>query len=250
MKKLALLLAVIFTLSMPYKINAQKKDSLPNDYKQNVIKWNLTPFLLWSQRNINISYERIFKQYQSFSINAGYFELPVSGLLSGLNFHNTSKHGGFSLSGDYRFYFKKKNLNMAPDGVYFGPYASFHYYNFQNDVQVVDRPDIQGSLQMEASLGILSAGIQLGYQFVIKDRVTVDLIFLGPSLSAYRGKISLNGDISIEEKDEYFEDIRDILFEKFPGLDILVDKGVVEKSGLTTSMGFGLRYMIQIGYRF
>ena len=250
MKRLILLFLVIFTLSIPSKIFAQKKESLPNDYKRNVIKWNLTPFLLWSQNNINLSYERVLAPYRTFSVNAGYFELPINGLLSGLDFKSTRKHGGLSLSVDYRFYFKKKNLNMAPDGVYFGPYASFHYYRFQNDIQVIDRPDIQANLQLDATLKILSAGVQLGYQFVIKDRVTIDLIFMGPSLSAYMGKIYLDGEVTIEEQGEYLEKIRDILFDKFPGLDKLVDKPIVKVSGATTTMGFGLRYMIQLGYRF
>lgn len=218
MKRLVILFAIIFSLSIPFEISAQSNDSLSGNYKRNVIKWNLTPFIFCSQSNINLSYERVIKPYQSFSINAGYFELPVKGLSSGLKFINTRKHGGFSLSGDYRFYFKKKNLNRAPDGVYFGPYVSSHYYRFQNDIQVVDVPDIQGNLQTETTLGILSAGVQLGYQFVIKDRVTVDLIFLGPSLAAYRGKIVIDGYITIEEKGEYFETIRNILFDKFPAL--------------------------------
>jgi len=250
MKRFVILFAIIFSLSIPIVISAQSKESLPDDHKRNVIKWNLTPFLLWSQKNINFSYERVIKPYQTFSVNAGYFELPVKGLLSGLDFLNTRKQGGFSLSGDYRFYFKKKNLNKAPDGVYLGPYASFHYYKFQNDIQIVDRSDIQGNLQTETTLGILSAGVQLGYQFVIKDRVTVDLIFLGPSFSAYRGKIVLDGDLTIEEKGEYYETIRDIIFDRFPGLDKIVEKGKVEKNGIATTMGFGLRYMIQIGYIF
>ena len=109
MKRLILLFAIIFTLSMPSKIFAQKKDSLPNDYKRNVIKWNLTPFLLWSKRNINFSYERVLKPNRSFSVNAGYFELPSTGIYDSLNIENTKKKTGFTISGDYRFYFKNRN---------------------------------------------------------------------------------------------------------------------------------------------
>ena len=126
MNKLFILVAVLFicTLSLP----AQKGYEFPDSvrYKKNVIRWNITPFLLWSSKNINIGYERVTKPYRSFSINAGYFELPqfTKQLFDSLQIKNTSNRGGFTVSGDYRMYFKKRNRRMAPDGLYWGIYGS------------------------------------------------------------------------------------------------------------------------------
>ncbi len=220
------------------------------DYRRNVIKWNVTPFFLWSMKNINISYERVLKPYRTFSVNAGYFELPSTGIYDSLNIKNTSSKGGFSVSGDYRFYFKKRNRNHAPDGLYWGPYGSFHYTQFGNEIEVLDGDLAKGTLLTDARIAIFSAGVELGYQFVIKDKFTIDLIFMGPSLSVYTGKITLGGDLEIDEDSEYLKAIRDILIKKFPFLPGLIENQEFSTSGVSTSLGFGMRYMIQLGYRF
>lgn len=228
----------------------QNDSTFAPDYKRNVIKWNLTPFLLWSKRNINISYERVLKPNRTFSVNAGYFVLPSTGIYDSLNIQTARKNSGFTISGDYRFYFKNRNKNHAPDGLYWGPYGSFHYTQFENDILVFDGDIAKGTLNLDANISILSAGVELGYQFVIKEKFTIDLIFMGPSFSVYSGKIGLAGDIDVEGNEEYLKAIRDILISKFPYLDQLIAEGSFSGSGYSTNLGFGLRYMIQIGYRF
>ncbi len=252
MKPLQFILLFVFALSMAGQVLAQDEaPPFPEDYRRNVIKWNLTPFLLWDNRNINLSYERVLKPNRSFSVNAGYFVMPSLHLIDTLEFYNTRKKNGFSVSGDYRFYFKKRNKNLAPDGLYWGPYGSIHYYQFSNDIKVLDNPDIQGELYLAGKYGIFAAGVELGYQFVIiKERMTVDLIFMGPSISVYSGQMKLEGALETDLENEYLEAIRDILFAQVPGLEKLVNEGVVHSNGVSTSLGFGLRYMIQVGYRF
>jgi len=220
------------------------------DYKRNIIKWNMTPFLLWSKKNINVSYERVLSPYRSFSVNAGYFELPSTGLYDSLNITHSSSRGGFSVSGDYRFYFKKRNKNHAPDGLYWGPYGSFHYTQMGSEIEIFEGDLAKGTLNTNANIAIFGAGVELGYQFVIKERLTIDIIFMGPSMSVYSGKITLGGDLEIDEESEYLEAIRDILVSKFPFLPQLVAEGEFKDSGFSTSMGFGMRYMVQVGYRF
>jgi len=246
MKRIIFLsLAVIFSL-----ISYSQNDTiLPEKYNRNVIKWNLTP-MIWSSKNINLSYERVLKPNSSFSINAGYFVLPSTGIYDSLKIGVARNNWGFSVSGDYRFYFKKRNTNFAPDGLYWGPYSSFHYTAFENSIEVSKSDGSLGNLNLRANLSIFSAGVQLGYQFVIKEKFTIDLIFMGPSISVYSGKIGLRGDLNIDENNEYYQAIRDLLIGKFPFLDELVDKRSFSKSGVSTSMGYGLRYMIQLGYRF
>ena len=236
------------------KASSQEFKKFPDTikYKRNVIKWNLTPFVLWSKKDINISYERVLSPYRSFSVNAGYFELPsfAQGLFDSINMTNTRKKSGFTVSGDYRFYFKKRNTRMAPDGLYWGVYSSFHHYQFKNDIAVIDSPDVQGNLLFGGGFNILSCGLELGYQFVVWDRLAIDLIFMGPSLSLYNAKMTLDGDLTVDGKEDYLQAIYDILVARYPGIKELIGDRTVKQNGASTSLGFGLRYMIQIGYRF
>ncbi len=219
-------------------------------YKRNVIKWNMTPYILWSSRDINISYERVLKPYRSFSLNAGYFELPVSGIFSDTLFMVSSYKGGGTLSGDYRFYFKNRNRRFAPDGLYWAPYGSVHYTYFGSDVQILDNGVVNGNFSTNVDISIFSVGVEIGYQFVIKKRLTVDLVFLGPAVSFYSARILLSGKFDVDEENEYVKAIRDYLIGKYPMFDDLIQKGEIKSNGVTTSLGLGMRYLIQIGYRF
>ena len=173
------------------------------------------------------------------------------GIADSLEIESSNKKFGFSVSGDYRYYFKNRNKRMAPDGLYWGIFGSFYHYQFENDVTVIDNPAIQGNLQLGANIDIFNAGVELGYQFVLwKDRMTIDVIFMGPSLSMYAKKFTLGGDLDFDEEDEYLQAIYDILSSTIPGFDQLTKEGKVTASGVNLSMGYGLRYMIQIGFRF
>lgn len=255
MKKLLLFLLLVITFSLAWPANAQKGYAFPDSvkYKKNVIKWNLTPFLLWSYKDINIGYERVVSPYRSFSVNAGYFELPQfsANLLDSLNIENSTDRYGYAFSGDYRFYFKKRNKHMAPDGLYWGPYGSFHHTQFKNKIVLLNQDPAVNAL-FGGKINIISAGVELGYQFIIKERLSIDLIFMGPSISMYNFNMTLGaeGESDFDPDDEYLQAIYDILKAKIPGFDKLVQEGEVTTSGSNISMGLGLRYVVQVGYRF
>lgn len=254
MKHLFQILAVFLFIAFSFQLKAQKGYDFPDSvkYKKNIIKWNITPFLIWGINNINISYERVVKPYQSFSVNAGTFILPqfTKSLFDSLEIKNSTQRSGFTVSGDYRFYFKKRNKRMAPDGLYWGPYGSYHFTQFKNDITIINNPNVQGDLLFGAQLNIFSAGVQIGYQFIIKERLAIDLIFMGPSLSMYTTKLSLGGAVNADPDDEYLQAVYDVLKNTIPGFDKLIQDGEVTSSGTNFSLGFGLRYMIQVGYRF
>ena len=246
---------MIFLLSgMFSQVSAQKGFEFPDSvkYRKNVIRWNLTPMILWSNKNVNLSYERVLKPYRSFSVNAGYFELPslTRGVFDSLNIQHSTKKWGFTVSGDYRFYFWKRNKQMAPDGLYWGVYGSYHHYQFQNDMVVLNSPTIEGVLNFGAKINIISGGIEMGYQFIIKERLSIDLVFIGPSLSFYTIKMTLGGDIEYDKESEYLQAIYEVLSSTIPGFDQLIRDRSVNANGTKFNMGFGLRYLIQIGYRF
>ncbi len=139
---------------------------------------------------------------------------------------------------------------MAPDGLYWGAYGSYHYTQFSNDITVLNNPSIEGNLLFGAKLNVVSAGVELGYQFIIAERLSIDLIFLGPSLTMYEYKLSLTGDLDYDETNEYIKAIKDVLNSLIPGFDELVENKEASATGANFSLGYGVRYLIQIGYRF
>jgi hypothetical protein len=255
MKKMLPLLLLVLSFSFAHPADAQKGYSFPDSvkYKKNIIRWNLTPFVLWSKKNINLGYERVVSPYQSFSVNAGYFELPQfsKNLLDSLEIKNSTDRKGWTIAADYRFYFKKRNKHMAPDGLYWGLYASYHHSQFNNKIILLNQDPSVNAL-FGAKVNILAAGVELGYQFIIKEKFSIDLIFMGPSVSMYNFNMSLGaeGNIEVDPDDEYLQAIYDILKSAVPGFENLIQEGEVTTSGSNVTMGFGLRYMIQIGYRF
>lgn len=235
-------------------ISGQDQETFPDSvkYKKNVIRWNVTPFLLWGLNNLNLGYERIYQPHKSFSVNAGNFELPdlISGVIDSVNIERSKNKAGFTISADHRWYFKRRNPRLAPDGLYWGVYGSYHYLRFNNSLSIRDSPVITGELILDAKANILSAGVELGYQFIIKERLSIDLVLVGPSLTMYSTTLKLRGSIDAAKENEYLQAIYDILSSTIPGFQELVGEGKVVSEGVNNSIGPGFRYLIQVGYRF
>jgi len=262
MKKI-FIVSVILLLGINYSMYCQntepEKDTVIDKsvistdmpLKRNVLKWNITP-MIWSTKNINLSYERVTSSHGSFSVNAGYFVLPLLGgsIADSFDIQKNTNSWGFSISGDKRYYFKKRNTGLAPDGLYWGIFGSMHYYEFESAFRIVNSSVASGDLVLSGNLGIISAGVELGYQFVFKNNLTIDLIFIGPALSTYSGKLGISGNINVDEDSEYLKGIYDVLVARFPGIDKLLDEKSIKDNGTVFSLGPGMRYMIQIGYRF
>ncbi len=248
MKKVLLILFVPLLFSNA--VNAQETiNYYDSAYKHNVLKWNITPFVIWGYKNVNFEYERTLTPFRSFSVNAGLFILPHTGLFDSLNIQHSNKSIGFTVSGDYRFYIKNTSKLPAPGGLYWGIYSSFHNYNFQNEIYL-NSDNANGTINWKGSLNIFSTGLEFGYQFPLKKRWTVDVVFLAPSVSLYNINMQLSGNIDINEENEYYQALEDILKKLFPGFGDLIADGWSTDKGIKTSFGLGFRYLIQIGYRF
>ena len=67
---------------LPFIVSAGKNDTVNESKKpfhKNVIKFNPTPLLLWSNKNVTFSYERVINGKQSIALTLG--NLEFSGLL-------------------------------------------------------------------------------------------------------------------------------------------------------------------------
>ncbi len=240
---------IIFFLSFQ-NTKAQSKDS--TKVRKNIIRWNPTPMVMVGPKSIVLGYERLVRPSQTISINIGYLEKSPMTDKEGvpLQIFDQNNKGGFDISLDYRFYFRKRNKYPAPDGLYWGPYAS--YYGIWQDasINLLNNGVIKNTVHYNGKLQMFSLGLQLGYQFIIKERFSIDLILLGPSYTYYDLNMSLRFDTDIDINDPFYKDLMDYLSDNSPFLSEFINKGSIEANGRLKLNFYGFRYAIQFGYVF
>lgn len=238
--------SAILLMSIFSGANAQRGDTT---WRRNTVKLDVTSY--WLYRNaIVFSYERVVKNHpnHTWSVTAGSQEFPAFSGLDNVNVRKDSKATGLKLGAEYRFYLKKENKYGAPHGVYLGPYTSFHNYSNTRTIEVNNNGTIETAV-LDADLDILNIGFQLGYQFVINNRWTIDLVFVGPSVSNYRFKSKMSGNFTFDTDDITNEVVLGLI-EKFPAIGELIDEGEVVSNGKIDYWGYGYRYQLQVGYHF
>jgi hypothetical protein len=219
-------------------------------YFKNTIRYNITNPMLFSAKFNVIGYERVVKDYQTFSINIGRSSFGTLLFNSdSLELIDQTNDKGFNLSVDYRFYLQKENKYRAPRGIYVGPYYSYNF--FSRDITWgLNTDNYNGEVITGMGINAHFIGAQLGYQFVFWNRLSLDMILMGPGLWYFNIKTSFDTTLSPEDETMLLEQLNAMLQEKFPGSDfIITGKGLeATKSASTSTMGF--RYMINIGFRF
>lgn len=245
---------VFFILIVPAISFAGKNDTLfkaPEPFHRNVIKWNLTPWLLWSSKNITLSYERILGPRQSVTMALGYLEFPsllkdtIAGLVS---IHSRQKQG-INVAVEYRFYLTKRNRRPAPDGLYLAPYASFYGYSFKNGIDIL-KTNVDSSGFIKGRFYCINLGVELGYQFVFWKRVTLDLVLFGPSSSYYAGDLTVSAGLNPDDIKNIDQEVVDKIKEKYPFVRSLFTSHTFVQKGKLDLFSLGFRYMIQIGFHF
>ncbi len=219
---------------------------------RNTVRFNLTPLVLSGPGNYVFGYERVLNRKHSFSVNTGVLALPELVPVSdsaAYEWKTTNHNRGFSFAADYRSYFTRRNRFAIPDGLYWGPYTTFYYFDNNTSIQFTeDGQLLNATIQTYAHMAML--GVELGYQAVLGDRWTVDLILAGPALGFYNLDMTLHADSNIDPDNPYIEGAYDALVGMFPGLNKLVDDEELRANGTGTTWGLGFRYVFQVGYRF
>jgi Protein of unknown function (DUF3575) len=245
MKKLIYILGL--TILATWSIQAQKSaDSTVQ--RRNTIKLDITSY--WLYRNaLNFTYERVTKPNQSFSITAGYQEFPRSSTLgSRIAVKEDNKKDGLKFGGEYRFYLAKENKYRAPHGVYIGPYFTLHQFRNERTIEVDNNGTPEEAI-LNTKFNIVNIGVQLGYQFVINNRWAIDLVFVGPSVSNYRFKATLDGNFTFDTEDIQNEIILDLI-DRFPMLEEVINEKEASTTGKLDVWSYGYRYQLQVGYHF
>jgi hypothetical protein len=239
----------VFFISAP---GFSQSDSIQVKSRKNIIKWNLTPMMLVGPKSIVFNFERIVNSRQSFSVTAGYLELPPFGDKSGqvFDFAREMDRGGYDFAVDYRFYFSKRNKYAIPDGLYWGPFASVYNLNFSGESNITLDGQQVNTVYLRTDMMMYNLGIQLGYQFVIAKRFTIDLHLFGPSRSIYSLKFDINSDFSPDLEEEFYQKYEEFIQNLFPGGEVVFQNLDFKATGRSTINSFGFRYGIQLGYHF
>jgi len=217
----------------------------------NVIKFNPTPMILWSWKNITFSYERILNPRQSISVELGYLEFPKLVSDSLINLVNITTHSKWGLNAtiEYRFYLTRLSTRPVPAGLYLGPYFTFYTYHFNNGFDILHTSrDSTGMIK--GDYWSFNLGAEIGYQFVFWKRMTVDLVMMGPSLSYYGGKTAITGNLTPQEIQEINEDLYNKLAEKYPFIGKMSLDKTYQQTGKLDALRMGFRYLVQVGYHF
>jgi hypothetical protein len=224
-----------------------QKDSVKNF--KNTIHFNITNPMLFGDKYTVFGYERVFKNNQSISLSMGRFSLPGFGFLNydSLSLKKDYSEKGFTFITEYRFYLKKENKYSAPRGVYIGPYYSYNYLERTNSWSL---NNVAYNLETNMKLNANLVGVQMGYQFVFWNRLSLDLIFMGPGVWFYSIKTKISTTLDAEDEALLFEKINELLAEKLPGHELMINPGNKQKTGSFRTTSGGFRYLIQLGFRF
>ena len=221
---------------------------------KNTVRINIMPLLVTgSGGSFTAGYERVLFKRQTISVNLGHLQLPAlisTPTGSRVEWVNSVRNTGLIASLDYRFYFNR-NKYAVPDGLYWGPYATYYYIDNAAEINLINNEVVEGGARVQTYASMLMVGVQLGYQFVVWKRWTIDFILAGPAIGFYdlNMNIKAHGDIK-EGQEEYLQGVYDAIVSIFPGAATLFEEQNISSSGSTSFNSIGYRYLIQIGFRF
>ena len=148
--------------------------------RRNTIKLDLTSNVIF-RNSYNFTYERVMRPDQTLCVTLGYQQFPkLTSIGNGIETTDDSKkRTGFKVGAEYRFYLKKENKFQAPHGVYIGPYVSYLNFHNERDLRITSDDGTSYDAFLKSNINVLNIGVQAGYQFVINDRSSIDLTFIG-----------------------------------------------------------------------
>lgn len=180
--------------------------------KKNAIKFSAMSLPL---NSVVFEYERMLNEKNAVEFGLG---IPTNQSFVdkfGMNWSedeniSNDKFGIFSLRAAYRHY---TGQSMLPKGFYIAPYIKYQGISAAADNKRTVEDDLGNFTYDEnydTKINTISAGFQLGYQFLISKTVTLDVFFLG--LEAGLGKV--DADLYVSEPgqvDDIYNDIKEAI---------------------------------------
>jgi hypothetical protein len=226
-----------------------QKDSVKT--LKNTISINITNPMIFGEKYNTIGYERVIKDYQTISGSIGRFGFPkiIDFDTDSIGIKNEYHDKGFHFSLDYRFYLKNENKHPAPRGVYLGPYYALNYFRRGINWDINTATFI-GMVTTDINLTANLVGVQLGYQFIVWKRLSIDMVLMGPGMWFFKMKTDFGTSMEPDEEAMLLEQLNEMLKERFPGTDLVIQGADFEAKQVTSSKSIGLRYMVNLGFRF
>ena len=196
---LSILIFICFLLSAPNAFGESrltltdsiksKKDTAKvfnwNENPKNVVKVNLFSLPI---KNMNLNYERALTKFLSVEIGARYL---LRTDLSRAFGKPGVKLSGWSVTPEFRFYLSKRG---SPKGFYIGPYFRYRNYHITYETQIPMSNGALNGAHFRGYNNALMGGIQLGAQFLIKNRVSIDWWILGFGMGSQKVGIVATSD--------------------------------------------------------
>lgn len=233
--------------------DTSKSNLPPQPYHRNVVKFNPTPMLLFSNiKNITFSYERLLNDNHSVALQVGFLEFK--GILRDtvakiIDFKGNYNQPGLNIAADYRYYPGLRNRRPTPDGVYIGGYVSYCGFKLNNDFDILNT-SVDKSGEINAKLNVINLGLNFGYQFIFWERLSLDLLVFGPSVNYTLCKGEITGDLDQEEIDAIDDELVQRILDRYPILGEVFSDENLSFSKNRTKFGTGFRYSISIGFHF
>ena len=242
--------AAFLAASQTYAQSVQA-DSTRKVYK-NIIRYNLSGALIFgADKYIVLGYERVLSPRKSVSVNFGRAAMPKLTSIVTDSFQ-TQKEGertGYNMSIDYRFFLAKENKFDAPHGLYIGPYYSYNHFTRDNQ-WLFNKSTGSSFINTHTTLNINTIGFQFGYQFILWKRLALDFCLVGPGFGIYNYKASFDGNVTAENKEQLFEGLKQLLTQKFPGMNFVFADKEINANGTMNTNTLGYRYIFHVGYAF
>jgi len=211
---------------------------------RNIVKLHL-PNLVF--KTITLNYERLLTDRSSASLHIGYripgaLDTTVTDILD-IKPTKANEFSGFTITGEYRMYSKKKG---APKGFYYAPYLRYANYKYLFD-GTIDK----NFSNIETKVSTIGLGAQLGYQWVIKDRFVIDWGILGVAAQRY----VISGTFSSKDDMVNFKEIQTELEKETKDNSIIGGKAAFTSGDdfLKAKLPFlfgGLRSYFSVGVQF
>jgi hypothetical protein len=253
MKNKLLYICSLLLLSVNLSNAQQSNDSSTKmSHYKNVVRYDLSGALIFGiAKYVVFGYERVISPHQSLSLNVGKISLPkiVSIVTDSFSSEKDIKRGGFNISVDYRFYLAKENKFNAPHGLYIGPYYSYNHFTAETQ-WTINKQGTNEFVDSHRDFTVHSIGFELGYQFILWKRLTLDLVMIGPGVGFYKYKVTTDNDLDPATKEQLMQAIEQLLTQKFPGMNYVFSDKHFDVDGVIKTSSIGYRYIVHIGFTF
>lgn len=198
-------ISLFFALLFSYGKAGAQGDETKSTTGDNIIKLNI-PALVF--KNFSVQYEHKLGHKQSLAISARYrpvtgipFQKAVEDYIGDSSIRvDLGKIGNIGINAEYRFYLGKKG-DMR--GFYIAPMLA--YNNYKGDVPVnyydyVNNKRIDKTATFKGSMNTVTAGLQIGAQWKLGEKIYFDWWIAGPSYGISRGDFNFTGSLNDIER--------------------------------------------------